>query len=368
MVQNKRTKQMQSYSSFSKKQTQAFCNLSREEKRGKRKCMTQAIVGQLSARFPVNPYRGVSRGVGLSNCSRSYMSAYHCLDQTIPDKETGKLVGKFCKQRMCFVCGSIMSAQLMDGYMPSLEPYMDRLYFVTLTARSPDRQFHRLHLKRMYKEWRKITQRASRQKRKDFKGLRKTEDNPRPDFMFHPHFHVLIVGKDNAYWLLQEWMKSWGSLADRVGQDVRKADKGSLKEMFKYMVKPFVGFDKKDSKGKRRSWKMTDEEVDQLNEVYCALRKKRCIQPFGPGMKKVVEEIDETKLENAIDAPDTEDDVFYWDRSIGNWVGNVTGKLLIDYVKPPPRSLLCFLSSCKPPPCPDICTCGECLLHCNAVA
>jgi hypothetical protein len=238
---------------------------------------------------------------------------------------------------------------MMDGYQPQLDKLHD-LYFVTLTTISPQTAGLKARLVRMYKEWRTVTNRA-RKTREGFIGLRKLECNPRPNDFVHPHFHVVVQGKDNAYWLMNQWLERWGNLADRSGQDVRKADSDSLKEIFKYMTKPAIKLEEKDGviKASKRGYKLTDEEIDQLDAINCALRRKRIVQPFG-GLTKVSEEIRDEDLTATITAPDTLDHTFAWDKSIANYVGTLTGHLLIEYTKPPPKRLLRFLASLKEPP------------------
>jgi len=68
--------------------------------------------------------------------------------------------------------------------------------------------------------------------------------------------------------------------AKRVGQDVRKADKGSLAEMFKYTTK-IIG---------RKKGSM-DVYIRPLDIILRALYRRRCFQAFGI-VKMVSEDVE----------------------------------------------------------------------------
>ena len=314
----------------------------RRLKRVRRKSFTQVLTARLADRH------GMHKG-SKSRCSKSYSHAYHCGQKL--SIVNGKAVTRYCKTRHCTVCNNIRSAMLMNGYLLQLQPYLDAgtLYFVTLTAPTPRTGELTPHLKVMMKYWIQVRNKACRAVR-NLVGLRKLECHVRPGDRVHPHFHLLVVGKHNATWLKWEWLKRWKGEAHHGGQDIRKADKNSLIEMFKYMTKAGVGEGTQtDANGKTRRLKLiyTDKEVDQLDAIYCALRGKRTIQPFG-GLRKVSEEIDEDDLTNALVPPNEDDEHYVWHRQLANYVGTTTGQLFADWE--PSKRLLEALQGLHSPP------------------
>ena len=133
--------------------------------------------------------------------------------------------------------------------------------------------------------WRYILKKARKRKIKNFDGTRKTEVTIRPNGMYHPHYHIIIDGKENAKWLVNEWLKKVGS-AKEQGQDIRKieSEKGYL-EIAKYQTKTIT----KNGKEVKRQCPR------KLDTVYNALRKKRMFQSFG-NIKKKIETFNEEEL------------------------------------------------------------------------
>lgn len=228
--------------------------------------------------------------------------------------QVGKdLHGKRCKNRWCAVCNRIRTAQLIDGYEPSLRQLEDS-YFVTLTKQSVKASSLAKSIDFMAVAWRQIVNGREGRRRK-IKGIRKAECTIRPGGLYHYHFHVIIEGFSNAEWLVSEWLKSMGSLADRKAQDIRVADEKSLKELFKYFTKLTV----KD-KGVLIDFK-------RMDVIFNALRTKRVYQPFG-GVRKVSEEIEENSLDTA-HFLDNYEQRWLWD--VNDWI-NEFGECLTGHI------------------------------------
>lgn len=215
---------------------------------------------------------------------KSYRDSLYCCNiLVVNDKQT--ITGKYCKHRWCLTCNRIRMAVLMLGYGPQLKAHGD-MYFVTLTARSVSREALPARISEFEKKWAGILalnrQQCKRGQGRVFLGLRKAECNPRPGDLYHYHFHILVKGKEAAYWLRSQWLQRMGSESDPKAQDVRKANDDSLLELFKYQVK----LPTKANNGEYSA------EPDQLDWIFRCLAGKRTFQCFG-GLKMVSEELDD---------------------------------------------------------------------------
>jgi hypothetical protein len=154
-------------------------------------------------------------------------------------------------------------------------------YFVTLTKETVKEEDLKGSMALMSKAWREIMlTRENRAKRK-VKGVRKAECTIRPNGFYHYHFHVIIEGKENASWLISEWLKRCPG-SDAKAQDSRIADSNSLKELFKYFTKLT----------KKNGSSVVLIEYSRMDIIFRAMYQKRVFQPFG-GVKLQSEEIDD---------------------------------------------------------------------------
>jgi hypothetical protein len=168
-----------------------------------------------------------------SDLTGSYIATLKCSHYL--NQEGKKIITNYCKNRWCAVCNRIRTAKLISGYAPVLKSFKEP-YFVTLTKKTVCDTDLRASMDLMGKVWRDIMLcRDNRYKRK-IKGIRKAECTIRPKDQYHYHFHVIIEGKDNAAWLIAEWLKRCPH-SDPKAQDMRVADEGSFKELFKYFTK-----------------------------------------------------------------------------------------------------------------------------------
>jgi plasmid rolling circle replication initiator protein Rep len=144
-----------------------------------------------------------------------------------------------------------------------------------------------------------------------FVGLRKLECtyNPRRND-FHPHFHILVDGKQAAERLISEWLQRY-TQAKRISQDLRKADEGAILEMFKYFSKIVTN-------------KVV--YVAALDTIFQAMYKLRVYQPFG--IRKVSEDIENIDSQVIKDLK-TQETVWNWIEN--DWVDMNSGELLTGY-------------------------------------
>lgn len=222
-----------------------------------------------------------------------------------------EITATYCKNRWCAVCNRIRMARLIKGYMEPLAALKDP-QFVTLTKQTVSADMLSLSIALMGKTWRTIINSREGRKR-GLKGVRKAECTIRPGGQYHYHFHAVVEGLDNAKWLVSEWLKRLGTLASHKAQDIRPADEGSLKELFKYFTK-LTTPDKKLY------------DLRRMDVIFRALRSKRTYQPFG-GIVAVSEEIEDVQTEE-IESLEKQEQVWQW--YVNDWI-NDFGKCLTGY-------------------------------------
>ena len=214
-----------------------------------------------------------------SKLKKSYLATYSCSDYLYQDGL--KVTSMYCGHRWCYTCNGIRTMKFIKGYQPSIDQ-MEDPYFVTLTIVAIKQSELKHSIGKMYKDFQKINDRL-RKRRKRGKGtfkmdaLRKTECNfNNKTKTFHPHFHILIDGKENAETLIKEWLKQTYNTT-RSAQDMRPADRLTVnKELFKY-------FSKIINSGKF--------DASAQNSIYEAMKGRRLYQNYGI-VKKVSEEIE----------------------------------------------------------------------------
>jgi len=303
----------------------------------RRKGLTTAFIQPFIARYG-------NKGTHNSKCYKQYASAYYC-GQTKFVKN-GKLVtAQLCKTRMCQTCSAIRTANLINGYESQLEPAIKskNLFFLTLTKPTVHWMEAGNRLNYMLKWWTSKREKRCKINMKMFEGIRKLEFSVRPIYHIHWHFHIVVVGRENAEWLRSEWLKD-NPEAKKWCQKITLATRGTLKEMFKYISKPTF----KDKNGKT-VFIPSEEYLDAYNAGYCASKGRRLIQPFG-GLKKVSEEINEKDLE-AQDLGEFEGLEWKWDSYILNYVSEF-GEILAPQVGYPPGVIYAVRSFKDPPPNP----------------
>jgi hypothetical protein len=227
---------------------------------------------------------------------RSYWSMYHCSNKLT--RKNGKVSGRYCKNRLCLVCNSIRTAALLTSYKPVFDEWGEDAYFVTLTAPTVKESKLNDRVNEMHSIFFNIKEtlkmRYLRNTSEKFEGVRKLECtyNPFTD-KYHPHFHFMIKGKDNAETVYNEWLKRTKYLGtSKKAQDCQKARKGAAMEVFKYFTK-IVSSSSKDR----------NIYLKSLDVIFKEFRGRRVIQSFGfklPKVEKttVVEEIKSEEVQS----------------------------------------------------------------------
>ncbi len=244
-----------------------------------------------------------------------YERAYSCCESL--HEVNGKITGKYCDTRVCNICNRIRTAKFMNGYVSQLEKLGD-LYFVTLTIKNCKGYQLRETIESMCKTVRKIND--CLRKYKPTSGLRKIEVTYNPvTNEYHPHFHILIENKDSAEYLLKKWLELNPESTNIDGQDIKKANKGSYNELFKYTTKILIN-------GKLENENELVFYPYAVDIITRSMYKKRAFQTFG-SLKKVNEEIEKNDLQAQMYESNNTDS-FEWCGV--DWVSD-SGEVLTNY-------------------------------------
>jgi len=214
-----------------------------------------------------------------SPLKQGYRNTFYCAQKVM--LRDGKLISHYCKNRWCMVCNRIRTGQAINGYVPQLKKFQSPC-FVTLTTRTISENGLNLRIEEMRRAWRLITDLALKKNKIDFKGVRSLECTSRPQGKYHPHYHLIVEGEENARWLVQQWLKHFQGRSNEVAQKIIKADDRSYGELFKYATKL------SKMKGLISETKVAAEALDV---IFRALKGKRLFQPFG-GLKKASDDVE----------------------------------------------------------------------------
>ena len=267
---------------------------------------------------------GVAGGLYMldSPLKKSYGTTFYQCAETLEQNGT-KVTSRYCGHRWCVVCNRIRTANLIKGYEVPLSRLED-LQFVTLTVPNVEANDLRETIEQMIILVQAIQNMFQKRQQRGLQGwqlvgLRKLECTYNAQTgEFHPHFHFLISGKEAANGLRAEWLRRVETATCKA-QDVRKAGKGSEKELFKYFAKMVTKVD-----GKRVTL------LEPLDIIFQAMRGLRVFQPMG-GLKKVSEEIEELK---AVEVAGIEavEETAYWKWESSDWVNLETGEARTGYI------------------------------------
>lgn len=222
--------------------TQAKQRESRLDKLGQ--LVTPLISNTLEKRAKTKHF-GTKMAIGLANLvsplQKGYWATYHCAEVIKIDGQ--KATSKYCDRRWCPTCSRIRTGKMLNRFIPVFETEFKDPYLVTLTSPNVKGIYLKsdvdYYLKTFGNLVRTIKQGLKRkgQKAQDFKAVKKLEItwNNRTD-TYHPHLHILVNSKILAEEIRRLWLRS-NPDAVLSAQDIRQADQGSLKELFKYITK-----------------------------------------------------------------------------------------------------------------------------------
>lgn len=233
-------------------------------------------------------------------------------------QEGKKIRSTYCNGRWCNTCNRIRTAKLFSGYGAQIKA-LENKYFVTLTIKNVKGADLRDSIKEMIKTITLIVKLARKHYKKPINGIRKLECtyNSKED-EYHPHFHLIVSGEDEANFILSQWMKRYDDKVHLSGQDIRKADDDSASELFKYMTKI-------TTKTKDKGYLIF---INSLNVIYEAMEGLRTFQPFG-NVKKQTEDIEELYSDLYNIKEDTE--TWVWNKN--DWQSTeIEEKILSGYI------------------------------------
>lgn len=266
-----------------------------------------------------------SRGGVLSN---AYWRSMGCGNNIVVD-EDGRATSHYCKNRWCPQCNRIRTAVTLKKYGPILEQWDDG-YFVTLTIPNVTGNELPGAIREMSNTVTRIAgrfkKRSQRGQGPQFIGIRKfecTANAGRDDY--HPHFHFIVRGEAMAQALRRAWLNEFTGHANPIAQDVRKADTGSMQELFKYASKLVV---KVEGPGGRGVY------ADMQNIVYESIRGMRTLQSFGFKLPAIAESELQDVGDGQIDRS-TPYSFFMYEHGAANWIEVETGELLLPTWKLP---------------------------------
>ncbi|MBA7687586.1 hypothetical protein ES703_96050 [subsurface metagenome] len=261
-----------------------------------------------------------------TNLKKSYWRSFHCTRILLQDGK--KITSRYCNNRWCVVCNRIRTAKMINNYLPVLLNEIKEPYFVTLTIPNCTGQDLRATINHMIKTVIKINSTCRHRRDYQLKGIRKLECTYNQlENTFHPHFHFIINTYQVGQELISAWLENYPE-ARSVSQDIRRADKNSLIELFKYTTKITAGtLNKSDEAGNRQVELNIIPEA--LDVIFQAMYGKRVYQPIG--IKKIQQNEDMESIEG-IQSEDITDiaekmEVWGWEQDVSDWISGA-GELL----------------------------------------
>lgn len=256
----------------------------------------------------------------------AYWSTYHCTRVILQEGTT--TTSKYCKQRWCKTCNNIRTANLINGYREPLSK-LKNPYFVTLTIPNVEGQRLKQSIEGMTKTFAIIKRSVERKNKTKLRGIRKTECTISKRYgNYHPHFHIIIDGKENAQSFHNEWLKRYPETTQK-GQHIEQATEGTLQELFKYFTKL-----------------ITQETfyAEKMDIIFRAMKNKRVYQAFGL-KKQVSEEIEDIERQQVIHLGNEPAEIYVWNEEARDWISN-DGVVVADYN--PSQKYLEYLDKLKP--------------------
>lgn len=258
---------------------------------------------------------------------QGYLNTYFCCDELVqyPD---GKVTSKYCKNRWCIVCNRIRSAILHNTVKKPLEGVKSCFVLLTSALTKQCMTLDELNytLDLYYKSWCKVW-RNTKNKYGKLKCLRKIEITYSfRDGWFHPHYHIMIEGNsDVGEYVVSEWRRIMlvnGIHTTEKGNGSITANEGAFSEIFKYVCKMY---DTVENSNTRKIDYVIPYPAQKLDDIFCALQKRKIFQTYNLG-KIEVEEFDD--LEATVFTEEMIDDLIFWnwEQVFRTWINYKTGE------------------------------------------
>jgi hypothetical protein len=248
---------------------------------------------------------------------KQYRNTIYC--SSLLTQEENKITSKYCGQRWCAVCNGIRTGKNINRFKPAFEKLKEPM-FLTLTAPTveADKLTEEISLRlaqfsRVVKTLKQFLRRSGQQDQVQI--IRKLEVTYSRG-KYHPHFHCIVEGLQNAKSILSYW-KQIRPDANQEAQDIRKANVGSLQELFKYTTKLVFG-----KKGEKKLY-----PAQVLDTIFIALSTRRTFQTYG-NLEQAIEEIEEYQTQGFNIPAETQS--FVWINDYKNWLNQETGELIVN--------------------------------------
>ena len=257
-----------------------------------------------------------------SPLNKGYWATYRCAG--VLEQKGTTITSRYCGHRWCVVCNKIRTGRLINGYEAPLAALPDK-YLVTLTLPNVPAAELRATLIQMRNTVQGIQdmfkKRHQRKKQSwQLVGLRKLECTYNAIARnYHPHFHFIISGAEAAKGLIDKWLERTPTAMFTL-QDMRRAEAGAQKELFKYFAKLVT-----KKKGKNVTL------TEPLDTIFRAMRGLRVFQPIGieKDVPEEIENLQSVEVEGITPAP--EHRYLKWAEGGSDWIDSETGEGLTGY-------------------------------------
>lgn len=248
---------------------------------------------------------------------KQYRNTLYC--SSLLTQEENKITSKYCGQRWCAVCNGIRTGKNINRFKPAFEKLKEPM-FLTLTAPTVEAdkltEEITIRLAQFSRAVKTLKQYLRRSGKPDqIQIIRKLEVTYSKG-KYHPHFHCIVEGAENAKNILKYWMQTRQD-ADKEAQNIKTANIGSLNELFKYTTKLVFG-----QKGEKKLY-----PAQVLDTIFQSLSTRRTFQTYG-NLEQAIEEVEEYQTQGFNIAPETQS--YVWINDYKNWLNQETGELIVD--------------------------------------
>lgn len=252
---------------------------------------------------------------------KSYRNASYCA--SVIREKNGKRTTKYCGQRCCVQCNYHKRVRAIGKYAHIIDERQD-LYHVTLTIPSVSASDLRCAFDSMLEKLRSV-QRSMRETHKcPLRAIRFIECTAN-DGQYHPHYHLIVEGKDAAELLVILWLDR-NPAADLYAQDIEPFIPRTARNLLSYLTKYIPDAAK-------------DASLEELDVIFTAFKGRRLLQSMGfkasAGPNNAMSDIQES-TSSPIDG-NSEPTEWHWLQPAADWMRRETGEYLTEQEPRIPR-------------------------------
>ena len=148
---------------------------------------------------------------------------------------------------------------------------------------------------------------------------------------YHPHFHFVVNGEAAARALLKRWMDRHPETTNIRGQQVKRCDTSTLRELFKYFTKLLA-------KTRQRigdTLRSVSVPAAALDIIFRSMRGRRVYQPVGFRVSAPDDEAEDIGEDATTPAIRRDRATWSWSQAVTDWVDVTTGECLTGYEPSP---------------------------------